>query len=139
SVVHGLGLLAASVLIAREFGARVPAIAAISLPFLFPFVEASHYVRPDVIAAFYAYLALYLALRAASRPAWALASGASAALAVGIFPIAAWIVLAASAALLARRPVGRALALFAAGLIIGLVPLAVFIAADPAEYIRFLT
>jgi len=139
SVVHGLGLLAASVLIAREFGARVPAIAAISLPFLFPFVEASHYVRPDVIAAFYAYLALYLALRAARRPAWALAAGASAALAVGIFPIAAWIALAGPVVLLTQRPARRRLALFGAGLGVGLLPLAAFIAAEPAEYLRFLT
>jgi hypothetical protein len=140
SLIHGAGIVIVASLIARELGlGRSAAFAAVALPFIFPFSETSHYVRPDVISAFYGFAGVWLDVTGERRAdrRLRLAGGACSALAAAFFPLGVWAVVVIGLRAISSRDV-RTVAAVITGGTVALAPLGVFIALDPSDYSRFL-
>jgi hypothetical protein len=105
----------------------------------FPFVEISHYIRPDVIATFYGLLAVWLYLLGRDgRPWYLVAAGASAGFAVGLFYEAIWaFVLLGIWAVADLRLLRAKVAWLVGGAVAALIPLLVFVLRDLDDYRRF--
>jgi 4-amino-4-deoxy-L-arabinose transferase-like glycosyltransferase len=141
SVLHGLGVLVLVFLLARRLAPRVAWVAPVVLVATFPFVEVSHYVRPDIVATFYGVLALWLYLLGRDGRRWYLAAaGASAGFAAALFYEGVWAIAVLGIWALAdiRRARGK-LAWLIGGAVAALVPLLVFVLGDLHDYRRFTT
>jgi hypothetical protein len=104
-------------------------------------MEASHYIRPDIIATFYAVLAVWLYLLGRNgRAGFLVAAGASAGFSFGLYFQGVWAVaLLAVWAAVDRRRLRARVAWIVAGTVGALIPLLVFILGDLHDYRRFTT
>jgi 4-amino-4-deoxy-L-arabinose transferase-like glycosyltransferase len=137
--LHALGVIVLAYLIAQRLAPRAAWIAPVVLMATFPFVEASHYIRPDVVATFYGLFAVWLYLLGRDgRPSYLVAAGASAGFAAGLFYEAIWaFVVLGIWALADLRRLRTKVAWLVGGAVAALIPLLVFVLHDLDNYRRF--
>lgn len=139
AVAHGAASMVLVWLVARRLGAGPRAwVAPALLVALFPFTPVTRYVRPETFEIFFALLAIWLYLRREHSRAAVVAAGAAAGFAAGMSLKSGWLLALLAVWALAFDRSLPLLGRLAAGAAAALVPLAVYVAAAPGEYVRFL-